>query len=258
MPCPEITRAQVEQFREEGYFILPSAIGREDLELLRQECAQGIAEQDRELDREGVDVSGIVHRGKRYFIRQPSLKSPALLSLFLSRQFAAIARATVGDTAFAFYEQFVVKGADNGLSFGWHQDGGYIASFMHKPYITCWCAMDDVSEDNGTAYILPVSRAGTRDIIKHTRQEGTNDMVGYFGKDPGIPVVGPAGTIAVFASYVFHRSGANRTSQVRRAYVAQYSPEVILRQPGMPLHRSEALLRDGNYVAQLENCVASS
>ena len=258
MKFPEITPAQIEQYREEGYFVIPAAIGADDLALLREECAHGIAEQNRELDREGVDVSGIVHRGKRYFIRQPSLQRANLRSFFLGRQLAEVARATVGDTAFAFYEQFVVKGADKGMSFGWHQDGGYIASFMHRPYVTCWCALDDVSEENGTAYILPVSRAGSREIVKHVRQEGSNDMVGYFGADPGIPVIGPAGTIAVFASYVFHRSGPNRTSGLRRAYVAQYSPEVIMRTPGTPLHRSEPLLRDGAYVAQHEDCAVSS
>lgn len=25
----------------------------------------------------------------------------------------------------------------------------------HKPYLTCWCTLDDVSEENGTVYVLP-------------------------------------------------------------------------------------------------------
>lgn len=35
---------------------------------------------------------------------------------------------------------------------------------------------------------------------------------------------------------------------MRRAYVAQYSPEVIVREPGVALHRCEPVLRDGVYV----------
>jgi ectoine hydroxylase-related dioxygenase (phytanoyl-CoA dioxygenase family) len=31
--------------------------------------------------------------------------------------------------------------------------------------LTCWIALDDVTEANGTVYLLPYSRAGTRDVI---------------------------------------------------------------------------------------------
>ena len=55
---------------------------------------------------------------------------------------------------------------------------------------------EDVSEVNGTVYILPHSRAGTRDkIIDHFKEEGTNDLIGYTGSDPGDPLIVPAGSI---------------------------------------------------------------
>ena len=36
----------------------------------------------------------------------------------------------------------------------------------------------------------------------------------------------PAGSVAVFSSNCFHRSGANTTQKMRRVYLAQYSAEV--------------------------------
>jgi ectoine hydroxylase-related dioxygenase (phytanoyl-CoA dioxygenase family) len=129
------------------------------------------------------------------------------------------------------------------MTFSWHQDSGYVKT-PHKPYLSCWCALDDLTEENGTVYMLPYSRAGTRTRVDHVKDEKTNDMVGYTGADPGEPVICPAGSIAVFSSTCFHRSGANRTNKQRRVYLAQYSPEAILKE-GKPIILAEPFLKDG-------------
>ena len=121
------------------------------------------------------------------------------------------------------------------MKFEWHQDSGYLEKQLPgytKPYLTCWCALDDVDETNGTIYVLPYSRAGTKGIVEHVLQEGTNDLVGYRGDDPGEPIIIPAGSIAVFSTTVLHRSGANKTDRPRRSYIAQYSAEPILHPGG--------------------------
>jgi ectoine hydroxylase-related dioxygenase (phytanoyl-CoA dioxygenase family) len=159
-----------------------------------------------------------------------------------------IARVALGDTVYLFNEQYVVKAAERGMKFGWHQDSGFIP-YAHPPYLTCWIPLDDVTEANGTVYLLPYSRAGTRDVVEHVRDEETNDMVGYFGDDPGDPIIARAGSIACFSSTVFHRSGPNTTHRVRRVYLAQYSSEPILGQDrSRPRHLAEPLLIDGNRV----------
>ena len=103
---------------------------------------------------------------------------------------AQIARAALGETVYLFNEQYVVKAAERGMTFAWHQDGGFI-DYLHQPYLTCWIALDDVSEANGTVYLLPYSRSGGRDVVEHIEDEDTHDRIGYFGDDPGDPVVVP-------------------------------------------------------------------
>ena len=66
-------------------------------------------------------------------------------------------RPFIGGSPFLFNEQFVVKAAHTGTSFGWHQDGGYIP-FAHRPYVTIWIALDDTSVDNGAVFLLPRDR----------------------------------------------------------------------------------------------------
>ncbi|HLV34686.1 MAG TPA: phytanoyl-CoA dioxygenase family protein [Spirillospora sp.] len=228
-----ITDDQIQQYRTEGYFILESVIPDATLEALRNECQRFIDERDREMEAKGVTSMGITHYKKRYFISNQWRRSPAIIEFLFSDLMAAIGRATLGDNVYLFNEQYVVKAAEVGTQFAWHQDSGYIGHY-HRPYLSCWCALDDMTVENGTIYVLPYSRAGMQpdDLFDHLVQEGTNDKVGYHGDDPGIPALVPAGSIVVFSSRTFHRSGQNTTSRMRRSYLAQYSAEPIMDKTG--------------------------
>ena len=237
---PLVARGQAQQFRDEGYFLLESVLPPADLEALRIECQRFIDERDAEMDRLGVDTIDLDHRGQRYFVHAWG-KSPAVERFLRSELMLQIAQAALGDTVYLFNEQYVVKAAERGMKFGWHQDSGFIP-YAHRPYLTCWITLDDVTEANGTVYLLPYSRAGAREVVEHVREEETNDLVGYFGDDPGDPVLVPAGSIACFSSTVFHRSGPNTTDRMRRIYLAQYSSEPILNEDGTaPRHLAEPL-----------------
>ena len=160
-----------------------------------------------------------------------------------------VCRATLGGTAYLFWEQYVIKAADPDTTFSWHQDSGYVHE-RHEPYLTCWIALDDVTEENGSVYLLPYSRSGIRSYVKHIRASGSNDEVCHFGSDEGVPVEVPAGSVVCFSSVVIHRSGANRTDRLRRVYLAQYSGEVIMNREGTEPHGSfEPFLVDGERVA---------
>jgi ectoine hydroxylase-related dioxygenase (phytanoyl-CoA dioxygenase family) len=238
------------RFHDEGFFILENVVPAEQLDALRSECGRFVLARDAEMDRLGVDAIDLDHRGSRYFLHAWG-KSDAARRFLLSDLMVEIARAALGETVYLFNEQYVVKAAERGMKFGWHQDSGFIP-YAHEPYLTCWIALDDVHEANGTVYLLPYSRAGTRDVVEHVRDEETNDLVGYFGDDPGDPVAVPAGSIACFSSTLFHRSGANTTDHARRVYLAQYSSEPILNDDrSRPRHLAEPVLVEGTRVADL-------
>ena len=241
---------QKRQYAEEGFFVIDSFFDRSIVEALRAECDKSVAFIDRAMDDMGVDTHGLNHRHQRYIIPQQYKKSDVLPGLLFSEPMAEICRATLGETAYLLVEQFVVKGARCGLELGWHQDAGYIP-FAFSPYTTVWLPLDDVDEANGTLYFLPYSRAGTRERVEHRFMPERHDMVGYFGDDPGIPVISPAGTIAVTSSTTFHRSGANTTDGPRRAYIAQYSAEPMRPPDGNePRHFADPFLRGGKIVPQ--------
>jgi ectoine hydroxylase-related dioxygenase (phytanoyl-CoA dioxygenase family) len=246
--APPITSEHLRQFREEGFFVLRGIVPPGDLDTLRGTCQRVIDAREREMDRLGVDKLDLDHRGRRYFLHAYG-ESPAVERFLSSDLMAQIAQGALGDTVYLFNEQYVVKAAEQGMQFSWHQDSGFI-DYAHRPYLTCWIALDDMTEANGTVYLLPYSRAGTRGVVKHVRDKGSNDLVGYFGDDPGDPVIVPAGSIACFSSTLFHRSGPNMTDRMRGVYVAQYSAEPILSEDGsQPRMLAEPLLVDGRRVS---------
>ena len=244
----KITDKQKREYRERGYFVLDRAIPKEHLAILRDECQGFIEKIHAQMDAARSDIVGLSCRDRRYFVANRYREGKRLHEVLFGDLTADICRATIGINAYLFFEQYVVKGAEKGMKFDWHQDSGYV-SVEHRPYVSCWCALDDVNEENGTVYLLPYDRAGTRDLVEHKTQPGTNDKVGYFGDDPGDPVICAAGSVAVFSSTCFHRSGFNTTPRMRRAYLAQYSPELILnKEKTGPYGLAVPFLRDGKKV----------
>src|SRR5688572_24922665 len=91
----EVSEEQRRQFREEGYFILERVIPEEQLEILRGEAQRFVDEVHAEMERQGTDMVGLNHRGRRYFISQQSRRSPLLRQFLYSDLMADICRATI-------------------------------------------------------------------------------------------------------------------------------------------------------------------
>jgi ectoine hydroxylase-related dioxygenase (phytanoyl-CoA dioxygenase family) len=243
------------QFRDEGYAVFEGALAGPLLELLRHQCGRFVAREDARMDALGTDQVGITHRGRRYFANECLREQPALRSMLFSETMAEICRATLGDTAYFFFDQYVVKGPEGGLPFSWHQDSGYMVANGgppgHAPYLTCWCPLDDATADNGTVRVLPYSKVpASRDgVLPHRFQPGSNDFVGWEDDEGAVTVEAPAGSVVAFSSRTLHATGANQTPRMRRAYLAQYSSEVVLNPGTLHLRRNAIpLLLAGQHV----------
>ena len=220
------------RFERNGFAVLNEVVDADSLAMLREECALFVAQADRELETRGSEVSGITHRGRRYFIAGRYRHSKRMPAFVFGDLMRAITTAFLGETVYLFNEQWVVKGAERGMKFAWHQDSGYVnfrdPGNTHAPYLTCWCALDDMTRANGTIAVMPRGRVCEADVVlPHRHEPGSNDLVGYEGDDPGVLVEAPAGSVVVFSSTTLHRSGPNSTARPRRAYLTQYSAEPL-------------------------------
>jgi ectoine hydroxylase-related dioxygenase (phytanoyl-CoA dioxygenase family) len=244
----KISDEHKKKYKEDGFFILENVIPVNELETVRNKCVELIRQQDREMDRLGTNILNLSKRNSRYFVFLAFRDHPELGKFIFSDLMAEICKATIGDEAYLFWEQFVVKGTDpKGAEFTWHQDSGYV-DHTHKYYVNAWVPLDDVNEENGTVYLLPYGLAGTKEKVEHKPVPDSNDRVGYFGPEKGIPANCPAGSIVVFSSTTFHRSGANKTDKLRRAYAIQFSPEPIFESDGSLKGLAEPFLKNGKRV----------
>jgi hypothetical protein len=151
--APRITSAHARRFRDEGFFVIEGAMSPKDLETLRGECQRFVDERDREMTRLGVDTLDLCHRGRRYFVHAYG-KSPAVERFLFSDLMAQSAQAALGDTVYLFNEQYVVKAAERGMKFGWHQDSGF-TPYPHPPYLMCWIPLDDVTRPTAPSTCCP-------------------------------------------------------------------------------------------------------
>ena len=244
-----ITPDMRRQYGELGYFTVPGFLEADELQTLQDVCDRLVLEQEAEMDRQDSDTLGLSARGKRYFVTNAREAAAEAADVVFGDRTAAVCRATIGDDALLFWEHFVVKMPSRaGSSFAWHQDSGYVDT-EHQPYVNCWVALDDMSEANGTLYMLPYDRAGGRDRIEHERVAGSHDRIGYHGDDPGDAVEVAAGTAVVFSSLCLHRSGANSTSRPRRAFAMQFASEPIHEPDGSLKGQAVPFLEGGQPVA---------
>ena len=226
-----LTEQQKNQYREEGFTIIPDFLDSKELDTVRLACDKSIDAIENDMHERRIREDRINVLGKKYFINNARRSFPELERIIFSEKTAEVCRGTIGETAYLHNEQFVVKMMDTATSFAWHQDSGYSVyqggAAQHKPYVTFWVALDDMCEANGTISILPYSRSPSRMLIEHVWDDNANAMVGYKGTDKGDLVEVRAGSLVVFSSFLLHKSGANKTSRPRRSFFMAFTPELF-------------------------------
>lgn len=139
---------------------------------------------------------------------------------------------------FLFNEQYIVKDVDSSIAFRWHRDADeqFSATLDHeKPlYISIWCNLDPVSKVNGTiafeksANIIRVRRGNETEEHKSLNFFSTTSSSSPPNEDEeGIELDLPKGSLVMFGSQIWHRSGINQSNSARRVFYTQYSTEPI-------------------------------
>jgi ectoine hydroxylase-related dioxygenase (phytanoyl-CoA dioxygenase family) len=245
------TETAAARFARDGYAVFEGVL-TDHLPMLRAACAGFVAREDARMDAAGVDSIGISVRGKRYFANECQREEPALRTMLFGETMAEICRHSLGDDAYFFLDQFVEKAPDGGLPFSWHQDSGYVRSadgpIAHKPYLTCWCPLDDATVENGTVHVIPGSHA---EGLRAHDWDARNQDLAVAVEEAGVPLVASAGSVVAFSSLLLHATGANRSTSARRVYLAQYTPQPLVDAATGHLRRNAIrLLQDGRHVTR--------
>ncbi len=109
-----ISEEQKRQYVEEGYFIIENVLSDLQIDELREEATRFMSLQDEEMKKNKGGARDINQAGVRYFIanKHKDWDSEILERYIQSQLMAEICRATIGETAYLFHEQYVIKAGE--------------------------------------------------------------------------------------------------------------------------------------------------
>ncbi|SFS74362.1 phytanoyl-CoA dioxygenase family protein [Paenibacillus sp. BC26] len=214
-----VTETQLHQFEEDGYFILNNLFTVTEMDDLKHEIDRVVLADEEAMLNSGKLDSGI-NRVKEITFTPHLVKKDEMFQKFCADdRFVDIAMRILGPDIALYWDQAVYKRPETLKDFPWHQDNGY-GNVLSEQYVTCWIALEDATIENGCIWVMKGSHK--QGIVEHK-----NTPIGwqcYFGDDPGTPVPLKKGSMVVFSSLLFHRSGPNVSDSIRKGYILQYFP----------------------------------
>lgn len=219
-PFRRLSPEQARSYDERGYFILEDAF---DAETVGRVTAQidPVEKGTTEFLRGQKDGKLFIAQADAItFTVHLVLRSPEIREFVSGPVFRDLGHDLVGPRVRLYWDQAVYKKPEPEREFPWHQDNGY-TYIEPQAYLTCWVALTDADENNGCPWVVPgVHREGT--LAHEMTDLGWRCLERAPEAEP-LPV--RAGSIAVFSSLTPHRTGPNRTEEVRKSYIVQFAPD---------------------------------
>ena len=249
-----LTKDQVDSFNENGYLAGVKMLNDEQLAVIRKEL---------------MELTDGSHPGNHLFYEYNSNEStdpqtilfhalgawritPGLHDVLWNPAFVMAASQLLGDKPVRFWhDQVFYKPAKKGGVVAWHQDYSYWTRTKPVAHITCWCALDEATSENGCLQYIPGSHKWgllPKPVIAgelHGIKEFLNDeQKQSFDRPEMVPV--KAGEAIFHHSLALHGSGANKSAQPRRAFVINAFADGVSSDSNEPLLQGVPVVPKGN------------
>lgn len=219
-----LTRQEIDQYRQEGYVVVPSIFDGDRLrrvdqtiqEISSQALAAGKYETILEIEPQSDRNKPVVRRIYNPFEQHETFRSLATDDRLLDR-----VECLVGPSIQLQHSKLNMKAARVGSPVEWHQDLSYFPH-TNTDLVTVLVYLDDASKQNGCLQVIP--RMHGRYLPCHT-PEGvfagmlTEDVRGY---GPQIPLEAPAGSAIFMHCLTPHSSLPNKSASPRRTLIFEY------------------------------------
>jgi ectoine hydroxylase-related dioxygenase (phytanoyl-CoA dioxygenase family) len=223
-----LTDRQIEDYRRDGYLVIPRLIEGEQLAELRTLTdrivseARGVAANDELYDLEPSHTAALprVRRlkpaiFKRYAFFHALVREPKIV---------AILQQLLGPSIRLYGGKLNMKSASYGSPVEWHQDWAFYPH-TNDDVLATGIYLDDCDLDNGPLMVIPGSHHGpTWDHHADGRFCGAMDPA-HCDIDLGkaVPLMGPAGSMTIHHARLVHGSALNTSNRQRRLLLHEYT-----------------------------------
>lgn len=204
-----------EDFYEKGYQVIPSVLSKDQIRSFKDKTLAVYEKQESEF---GSDNMCII--GEKNVARSPFLYDSSFVEMFYSDFTIKIVKQILGDYAVLSLQNAIfIPGKQK------HHQGFFHRDIIHQDFtssrplgINLYYCLDDYCEDNGGTIFLPRSH----------RSE--NILSTEIAETP----IAKAGSVILFDSMVYHKSGFNNTNDTRFGINNMYTLPFIKQQINYP------------------------
>jgi len=222
---PELTEAQVQFYRDNGFLALDRLMPPEEVAFAREVYDRLF---DRRAGREvgdQFDLAGTDEEGSEPVLPQilsPSSYAPELAQGVYRSIALAICRQLMGPEAELGGDHAILKPARIGAETPWHQDEAYWDEATLAESVSIWIPLQEATLENGCMWFLPGSH---RFPVHAHRPLGGDPRIHALELTAELDLSGavacpiPAGGCTIHHCRTLHYTGPNRSDSPRRALI---------------------------------------
>jgi ectoine hydroxylase-related dioxygenase (phytanoyl-CoA dioxygenase family) len=225
-----LTNEQRRSYEESGFLAVENVVSPERLAAMRRRleelCSRWDSEEGRRLGiQQEADIAGATAAVKSAAtVRKLAAlvpHEPAFRQHATNAELLDLVEGLIGTPISLYADQALLKPPFVGSEKLPHQDNAYFRIVPDSAVITCWCALDDATVENGCMHYLPGSHRWG--IVEHEAIAGTPHLVPKgcdLRKMVAVPI--RAGGVIFHHSCTLHYSPANHTPHWRRAFACHF------------------------------------
>jgi ectoine hydroxylase-related dioxygenase (phytanoyl-CoA dioxygenase family) len=207
------TPEQVEQFKTEGYIVVPNFWDEREVAAMQAEVAR--LQDEGALRNVATEGDGTTHSQTKANLQLCPLfpHSNFFRAMPFAPKVAEAVKQLIGDPVLLHLDQVFLKPAKHGAGTNWHQDNAYFNISEPLKGTALWTAVHDANEANGTMRVIPRT---FNEKLKHDRDpESDHHIRCYPDESQAVTIEVPAGGALFFAYGTPHATGANTTEKER-------------------------------------------
>jgi len=222
-----LTPAQIDQYRELGYLVVPDVLGRDLLAEVKHRVDAIVADAAKvtaHTDVYDLEDSHSAQEPRVRRIKTPHKHFPYFNELTRNPRITSILAQLLGSNIRLHGSKLNMKSAGYGAPVEWHQDWAFYPH-TNDDVLATGIYLDDCDSANGPMCVV----AGT-----HTGPIYDHHANGYFcgAMDPGlsdagyaeaVPLMGPAGSMTIHHARLVHGSALNTSGKPRRLLLHEYA-----------------------------------